>query len=189
MTARLHRLLLSTTPLISPKTLRILDSNTDEIKAYWVLYIDIVCISLDGNVLDPAWASIVAALHSTKLPKAYWDPDTEEVVCYPELSKYRPLDISEWAFISSFAILSTAEKEEMGVEIGRGEAVILNDPDEFEESVCEQRVRVCITAGGKIAWIEHGGGLVELGHIHECVRRAAERYKVWEELLKQVARS
>ena len=110
------------------------------------------------------------------------------MVCYPEVSKYRPLNIIEWAFISSFAILSTTEKE-MGVEIGKGEVVILNDPDEFEESVCEERVRVCITASGRIAWIEHGGGLVELRHITECVRRAAERYKVREELLKQVARS
>jgi exosome complex component RRP43 len=70
-----------------------------------------------------------------------------------------------------------------------GEVVILNDPDEFEESVCEERVRVCITASGKIAWIEHGGGLVELRHINECVRRAAERYKVWENLLKQATTS
>jgi len=173
----LHRLLLAN-KLISSQSLRILDPNTEEIKAYWVLYIDVVVISLDGNVLDVAWASILAALRSTRLPQAYWDQDTEGVVCYPEVSRYKPLDIRGLAFIASFAVI------DLGAE--KGGKVILSDPDEFEEGVCEQRVMVCALEGGKVGWIEKGGGVGQVAEVVECVRRATEKFKVWEQLFAEV---
>jgi len=44
------------------------------------LYIDILFISLDGNALDAAWASVPAALSDTSLLHAYWDIDTSRVL-------------------------------------------------------------------------------------------------------------
>ncbi|PUU72276.1 ribosomal protein S5 domain 2-type protein [Tuber borchii] len=177
ITARLHRLLLAS-KLISSQSLRILDPNTEKIKAYWVLYIDVVVISLDGNVLDVAWASILAALRSTRLPQAYWDQDAESVVCYPEVSRYKSLDIKGLAFIASFAVI------DLGAE--KGGKVILSDPDEFEEGVCEERVMVCALGGGKVGWIEKGGGVGQVAEVVECVHRATERFKVWEQLFVEV---
>ncbi|KAG0137157.1 ribosomal protein S5 domain 2-type protein [Tuber indicum] len=177
VTARLHRLLLSN-KLISSQSLRILDPNTEEVKAYWVLYIDVVVISLDGNVLDAAWASILAALRSTKLPQAYWDQDTEGVVCYPEVSRYKSLDVKGLAFTASFAVI------DLGA--GKGGKVILSDPDEFEEGVCGERVMVCALEGEKVGWIEKGGGVGQVAEVVECVHRATERFKIWEQLFAEV---
>lgn len=178
-TSRLHRLLLSTTSLISPESLRISDTHATEIetKAYWVLYIDILCISLDGNILDTAWASVIAALRSTRLPRAYWDADLEAVVCDPDLAKYTGLQLGQLAFTASFAVISGVGDD--------GKSVILSDPDEFEESVCEESVMVCIKEGGKIARIEKGGGLAcGMEGLGECVHRARNRFDVWERLVK-----
>ncbi|RPB02238.1 ribosomal protein S5 domain 2-like protein [Choiromyces venosus 120613-1] len=176
VTARLQRLLLAN-KLISPQSLRILDPNTEKIKAYWVLYIDVVVISLDGNVLDAAWASILAALRSTKLPQAYWDLDNEGVVCYPEASKYKSLCLKGLAFTASFAVIN------LGTE--KGGKVILSDPDEFEEGVCEERVMVCALEEEKVGWIEKGGGVGQVAEVMECVRRATERFKAWEQLFSE----
>ena len=52
-----------------------------EIKAFWTLYIDILFISLDGNPFDAAWVAVVSALKNVRLPKAYWDPDREMILC------------------------------------------------------------------------------------------------------------
>lgn len=163
--------------MISPESLRITDSHTTdpETKAYWVLYIDILCISLDGNILDTAWASVIAALRSTKLPRAYWDVDLETVVCDPDLAKYTGLQLGPLAFTASFAIVSGED----------GKSIVLSDPDEFEESVCEESVMVCIKEGGKIARIEKGGGLTcGMEGIGECVHRARDRFDVWEKLVR-----
>ena len=48
-----------------------------EVKAFWVLYIDVLFISLDGNAFDAAWLSVLAALKDVRLPKAWWDGDRE----------------------------------------------------------------------------------------------------------------
>ncbi|OUM69624.1 hypothetical protein PIROE2DRAFT_2494, partial [Piromyces sp. E2] len=40
-----------------------------EKNAVWVLYIDVVCISYDGNIFDAALFSIISALKNLKLPE------------------------------------------------------------------------------------------------------------------------
>ena len=82
------------------------------------------------------------------------------------------------AFIASFAVI------DLGAE--QGGKVILSDPDEFEEEVCEERVMVCALGGGKVGWIEKGGGVGQVAEVTECVRRATERFKVWEQLFAEV---
>lgn len=157
-------------------TLRIQDAE-GETKAYWVLYIDIVCISLDGNILDTAWASIVAALRSTRLPKAIWDADREQVLCDPNPATYRALEMRSLAFTASFCVYtSTGEDGE--------QSWILSDPDEFEESVCVEKVLVCVTEDGKIAKLEKSGGTTDvMSTVPTCIQRAKERFNVWKGLV------
>ncbi|KAI5784650.1 ribosomal protein S5 domain 2-type protein [Geopyxis carbonaria] len=177
---RLRSLLIDTTSLIPASTLRIQDSE-NETKAYWVLYIDIVCISLDGNILDTAWASMVAALRSTRLPIASWDPDKEMVLCNPDKDLYRPLDMRELAFTASFGIY-THDGEKTS------ESWILSDLDEFEESVCTERVLVCVTESGKIAKIEKGGGFTSgMETIATCIKLAKERCNTLVDLCKRAS--
>lgn len=178
MAELLRSLLIDTTALIPASTLRIQDSD-GETKAYWALYIDVVCISLDGNIQDTAWASIVAALRSTRLPNAFWDVDKEQVLCDPNPMTYRQLEMKSLAFTASFCVY-THEGED------GEESWILSDPDEFEESVCMERVLVCIKEGGVIAKIEKSGGLTDVANtIPTCVQRAKKRYETWEQMLNE----
>lgn len=131
---------------------------------------------MDGNIIDTAWASIIAALRSTRLPRAYWDADLEAVVCDPNLATYTGLQLGPLVFTASFAVVSDGED---------GKSVILSDPDEFEESICEESVMICIKEGGRIARIEKGGGLAcGMEGLGECVCRATERFGVWEKLVR-----
>ena len=174
----MRSLLVDTAALIPATTLRIGDDE-GETKAYWVLYIDIVCISLDGNVLDTAWAAMVAALRSTRLPRAMWDTDKEMVVCDPNPAAYRALEMREPVFVASFCVF-----ENEGEEEGGKQSWVLSDPDEFEESVCVERVLVCVGEGEKIKRIEKSGGLTNVVEVLPiCIKRAKERYETWVKML------
>ncbi|KAL1759689.1 ribosomal protein S5 domain 2-type protein, partial [Schizophyllum commune] len=50
-------------------------------KAAWVLYIDATCINYDGNAFDATLIAMIAALKSTRLPRANYDEDTGKVTC------------------------------------------------------------------------------------------------------------
>ena len=178
-----------------------------ETRAYWVLYIDVVCVALDGNVLDAAWAAVVAALRSTRLPRAVWDADRQAVLCDPDRATHRPLALRRLAFTASFCICSLppgdgegegegegedegegeGEAKEKGTDEGRdgdGRCWILSDPDEFEESVCSERVTVCVAADGMVVAVEKSGGLADVATVvPACIRRARARYETWERLV------
>jgi exosome complex component RRP43 len=171
-----------------------------EIKAYWTLYIDILCISLDGNALDAAWASVLAALRNLKLPHAYWDIDKEAVLCDPSPALHQKLTLNGLPVASSFVVFRESEREEMsGRQVeGKGkkekaESWILTDPDAFEESLCGERVTLvvdCESGKTRIRRIEKGGGTVigreEMG---EMVRLAEGRWREWSAVLEGLARS
>ncbi|KAI5820425.1 ribosomal protein S5 domain 2-type protein [Pyronema omphalodes] len=174
---RLRVLLVDTVKMVPAETLRITDDD-GEIKAYWVLYIDVVCNSLDGNIFDAAWAAVVSALKSTRLPKAFWDADREQIMCDPDRHLYRRLEVRELAFTASFCVYTNREEE------GEGQKWLLSDPDEFEEGICDEKVLVCVREGGKIARIEKSGGDTDVLEIMpECIRRAKARFDTWKKML------
>ena len=51
------------------KVLDLKDLCIEEGKAVWVLYVDAVCVSYDGNIYDAALAAIMAALNNGKQKK------------------------------------------------------------------------------------------------------------------------
>ncbi|KAF8455696.1 ribosomal protein S5 domain 2-type protein [Terfezia claveryi] len=188
MTQRIRSLLVDVVCPVEVDTLRIVEGEGEgegegreeekEVKAYWVLYIDTVMISLDGNAFDAAWAAIIAALNDTKLPVARWDRDLDRVVCDPVQT--RSLGITRFAFASSFGIFTAAPGEE-----AEAETWILADLDDFEEGVCEERILVVMTDERTIAKLEKGGGQVGgVKHLKRCTRMAGERWKIWNDLIK-----
>ena len=201
MTQRIRSLLVDVVCPVEVDALKIVEDGLDEgkeeeeegreeekeVKAYWVLYIDTVMISLDGNAFDAAWAAIMAALNDTKLPVARWDPDLERVICDPVQT--RSLGISRFAFTSSFGIFTAPPGEEAGADTW-----ILADPDDFEEGVCEERILVVMKDEKLIAKLEKGGGqvggsgagtaLAGVKHLKRCTRMAGERWKIWNDLVK-----
>jgi len=155
-----------------------------EVKAYWVLYIDVLFISLDGNPFDAAWASIVAALRDTKLPKAYWDPDREMVLCERQAS---PLTIRGMPVATTAAVFTAKERQQQ--KHGSGQYWILVDPDRLEESLCHESVTVVVdrSHGDEtriLGLSKTGGTTVGPEVLRKFTAIAEER---WEEFRKALA--
>ncbi|KAK1758641.1 hypothetical protein QBC47DRAFT_358472 [Echria macrotheca] len=126
------------------------------VMAYWVLYIDVLFVSLDGNAFDAAWTAVVAALRDTKIPVARWDPEREAVVCSGAgetkglVTRGLPVACTAAVFL---------EKEQG--EPGDGRHWVLLDPDRLEESLCKEVITAVVDCSGgetRIRAIEKVGG-------------------------------
>ncbi|KZF20914.1 exoribonuclease family protein [Xylona heveae TC161] len=194
--------LLQSSKLIDPADLRIWhdprailqamdteDGDEDaqpEVKAFWVLYIDILFISLDGNPFDVAWAAVLASLSDTHLPRAHWDIDNEMVVCSPSKDFAHKLRLDGFPLPASFAVFST----------GRGaskEAWVLADPDDFEEGLCTEEISLVVDCSGKETRIlrieKSGGGAVGIEEIRALVALAEGRWQEWKDIIHKASSS
>lgn len=130
----------------------------ERVVAYWVLYVDLLFLSFDGNPFDAAWAAVVAALRDTKLPAARWDPDREMVVC--SRTDERKLNVRGLPVACSAAVFM--EKEQSDAP-GEGRNWILLDPDRLEETLCREMITVvvdCSDGETRIKSMEKQGGTV-----------------------------
>jgi exosome complex component RRP43 len=156
------------------------------VKGYWVLYIDTLFVSLDGNAFDAAWLGILAALRDTKLPRAFFDEEYEDILCSDSPSEARKSDLRGLPVPSTFAVFEGGE----GGEEARD--WVLTDPDAFEESVCKESVCVVVDceSGDGDAMIrkveKSGGGVVDRVLLRGLVERARERWGVWRDVLSKV---
>ncbi|RMZ83773.1 hypothetical protein DV738_g859, partial [Chaetothyriales sp. CBS 135597] len=73
------------------------DTAAPQLKAFWVLYIDMVCLSHagSGSVFDAAWLALYAALRHTRLPRAVWDADAKQVFCSPDVHEAAALRLRD----------------------------------------------------------------------------------------------
>ncbi|PLB49183.1 exoribonuclease family protein [Aspergillus steynii IBT 23096] len=179
-----------------------------EIKAFWVLYIDVMIVSLAGNPFDAAWASVLAALRDTKLPRAWWDVDNETVVCSDAVSEAKKLTLRGMPVSSSFAVFEAdaasgwravvipdAEEERKITESQRQgiqRRWILADPDGYEEGLGQERVCIVVDEkqGGKgkttILKMEKNGGLaVDSEELKELIDVSAQRWDDVKRILEQ----
>lgn len=191
--------LLHTSQLIAPEDLcvKYVEPQTDDslpdeeptvvTKAYWTLYVDILCIALDGNVFDAAWTAILAALQDTVLPRAWWEPDREMVLCSPLVADSQRLRLRDMPIASSFAVFSTASPLKQRAE---AESWVLADPDAFEEDVCKETLTVItVSTGngkGSILRLEKSGGsVIDREAMTECVSLVEERRLEMQTVLKR----
>lgn len=179
--------------LISYTAPRTDEDDVDEepetvIKGYWTLYVDILCMSLDGNAFDAVWGAVVAALQNTQLPKAWWDADREAIVCSPIPAEAHKLDLSCMPIASTFAVFSTATPLKQKSE---AQSWVLADPDGFEETVCSESLTVVVSpAGGRgqagrVLKVEKaGGGVIGKKLMKRCVEMTENRWSGWELALR-----
>lgn len=190
---RIHTLLHSA-DILDPETLTIRytpplaaeddseESSEPIVKAYWTLYIDILCISLDGNCFDAAWIAVMAALGSTSLPKAWWHPDQETIVCSPSKAELSQVQLKCLPIAASFAVFTTASPLRARDE---AENWLLADPDGFEEDQCHERVTVVVTQTSDVVKIEKfGGSFVRAESLRTCIDQAHHRYQDCIDLLR-----
>ncbi|KAI8962651.1 ribosomal protein S5 domain 2-like protein [Daldinia sp. FL1419] len=152
--------------------------TTKEVKAYWVLYIDVLFVSFDGNPFDVAWAAIVSALRDTKLPSAYWDVDREIVLCSRPTDKEPiPLRLHGLPVACTAAVFTEREKQKKG----SGQFWILVDPDRLEESLCDETVTIVVdnTEGETniLTISKSGGTVVGPAVMREFANVASTRWK------------
>lgn len=175
-----------------------------EIKAFWVLYIDVMIISLAGNPFDASWAAVLAALRDTKLPKAWWDVDNEIVVCSDELSEAKKLTLRGLPVASSYSVFEAdaaaawravvipdIDEEKDNAQKAAGKKWILADPDAFEENLCQERVCVVVDkeAEGKtkIVKLEKNGGLaVDKEELKKLVDLSTQRWEQIKNILEEL---
>ncbi|KAL8892226.1 MAG: hypothetical protein Q9215_000860 [Flavoplaca cf. flavocitrina] len=168
------------------------DAQRPEVKAYYVLHITLLVLSLSGPPFPAIWTALLSALRNTRLPKAWWDVDRQCVICSPRISDSRPLNLNGLPIAMSCGVFN-AEKDGAGlvsqVEEGGEKGVkkwILCDIDGFEEGCCEEEVTVVVREkqeaqghGMEILRIEKsGGGFVGRKELREIVALAYERWKV-----------
>lgn len=182
-----------------------LSSPEPEIKGFWVLYIDVMMISLAGNPFDAAWASILAALQDTKLPKAWWDIDNDMVLCSDKVSESRKLNLRGLPVASSYTVFEAdAAADWRAVRIPEAdengslptsreqERWILADPDGFEESLCRERIFLVVDSEDssgktKIVSMEKNGGIsVSREELRKLVGVSTQRWKQVKNILEEL---
>ncbi|RAL10991.1 3' exoribonuclease family protein [Aspergillus homomorphus CBS 101889] len=180
-----------------------------EIKAFWVLYIDIMIVSLAGNPFDAAWAAVLAALRDTKLPRAWWDVDNEMVVCSDVVSEARKLTLRGLPVASSFCVFEADaaagwravivpdadEEREIEDTAKRGmlRRWILADPDGYEEGLSQERVCLVVdkeVVGGEgktviVKMEKNGGWAVDSRELKQLLDVAAARWESLKQILEQ----
>lgn len=177
-------------------------SGSREIKAFWVLYIDIMIISLAGNPFDAAWSAVVAALRDTKLPRAWWDENSEMVLCSEAVSEAKRLSLRGMPVASSFAVFEADAasgwravvipdaEEEQKIDESKRKGLqrrwILADPDGYEEGLSQERVCIVVdkknNGSGKTVIIKmekNGGWAVGGQELKQLVDVSAQR---WDEM-------
>lgn len=197
--------LLHTSALVEPSQLEIIytppiDSqdpelgidSDPEIKAFWTLYIDIMCISYGGSIFDAAWLAIYAALKDTKLPQAWWDADLEQVLCSAEQAE--PLSLHGLPVPSTFGVFVPDKRTVTNQTSSEPPHWIVADMDAFEEGLCMETC--CITVDiddtsedTSILRIEKSGGAVlDVGRFEDVLATAEGRWRHWDRLLSSVFR-
>lgn len=171
---RAHDLRITYTPTTNPEDPEAAPET--EVKGYWVLYLDVFFISIDGNAFDAAWLSILAALKNTKLPRAFFDEEFEGILCSDDPREARGLRLRGLPVPSSFAVFEGRGEGDGEV----GEQWVLSDPDAFEESVCRETVTITVDEAVIRRVEKSGGGVVGRQKMKELVKRATERWSVVE---------
>lgn len=159
-----------------------LDGNR-EVKGFWVLYIDILYISLDGNAFDGAWAAVVSALRDVRLPGARWNADVEGIVCSGDIADSKRLGLRGLPIASTFAVF--------GGDGSSGDKYwVLADPDSFEEGLCREFVTVVVdhsTGNGKgpkiLGISKSGGGVLGKEEMAKVLELGAKRWIEWKEVM------
>lgn len=152
-----------------------------EIKGFWTLYIDILFISLSGNPFDAAWLSLLAALSSVRLPRAWHDTDRDTILCSPLPSEATKLHLYDIPVALSFGVFFGEEEGRAGREKRKW---VLVDVDGFEEGVCREGGTVVVGDKGRIVRVEvGGGGGVGREEVRGLVEMAGRRREEWIEVM------
>ncbi|XP_059153266.1 exosome complex component RRP43-like [Physella acuta] len=137
-------------------------------KLVWVLYIDMVCLDYDGNLMDACTLALMAALKNTSLPLVTVDEDSGEIKTDP--TSHTSLSMSCCPVSTSFIIFDNS--------------ILLVDPTSEEESLSTGALTI-ITEGHNLCSIYKPGGTpLSDEQLNTCIERAFTRGKEATKLLE-----
>ncbi|KAF2669137.1 hypothetical protein BT63DRAFT_479011 [Microthyrium microscopicum] len=160
-----------------------------EVVGYFVLYVDILVISLAGTPFDSIWAATLAALRTTVLPKAVYDPELEMVVCSPLKEEARRLNVKGMPIACTFRVFEPSRFKGLKDE---KKTWLLADPDEMEEELCSEEISAVVDCsnaklGTQIRKLEKTGGWV-MGaeEMEQVIESSEKRWAEWNGLLEEL---
>ncbi|KAI8799166.1 exosome complex component RRP43 isoform X1 [Biomphalaria glabrata] len=139
-------------------------------KLVWSLYIDLVCLDFDGNVMDACTLALMAALKNTLLPVVTVDEDSGEITT--DVSIHQKLSISKCPVSTSFIIFD--------------KKILLVDPTSEEEDLATGALTI-ITEGDNLCSIYKPGGTpLTDTQMKTCIDRAFLRGREAERLIEEL---
>uniref|UniRef100_A0A2P2I7C2 Ribosomal RNA-processing protein 43 n=1 Tax=Hirondellea gigas TaxID=1518452 RepID=A0A2P2I7C2_9CRUS len=139
-------------------------------KAAWCLYIDLVCVDYDGNLIDACVMAMIAALLHLSLPVLSYDEDTEALSLSEEHTE--KLDIKERPLSTTFGIYDSQ--------------VQLMDPSCVDESECIGEVCVVLLQDGEVCSTRKTGGRqVSSAQVENFIALASKRLPELHESLEE----
>ncbi|CDO92813.1 unnamed protein product [Kluyveromyces dobzhanskii CBS 2104] len=170
----------------------------------YVLYAKIQVFSRNGPIFDLCWNSLISALKSVQLPRAFLDEraadlkiavrtrgrsmtirETYDILCDPEKSLPLQLNQHELGYGSNYGIididpLAQLAKEENEMDVDKPTSVLLADIEtEAEESSIYSKLSLITNKDGqfKSATIIGGGSKITPEMIKRCISLSKERSK------------
>jgi len=154
-------------------------------KLAWILYCDVICLDLDGNLFDACLLAVMAALSAVTLPLVSMDGTTKVVTVTTTAEdgvngkgdgvKRRPLGISDVPVSSSFSVFDGG--------------ILLADAAAEEEDLCLEGCLTVVTTRDTVVVVQKPGGVsLPKDKIQTCVETAFLRtesmHKQLEEAIK-----
>ncbi|KAF9387532.1 Exosome complex component RRP43 [Podila verticillata] len=151
------------------------DLCIEEGKAVWSLWVDVVCVSYDGNIYDAALTSVMAALGNVRIRNPTYEEGIVKVSGAEDLSDDNSftLKLARTLASATFALFDT-------------NLVALADPNFAEESVSQGRVTVTLDEAGQICALSKiGASASSPALLRQCIGQARERAQELRQLMKQ----
>ena len=129
----------------------------------WNIFIDIYVIDHDGNLIDASSIATLAALLSSKIPRALVNHDKGEIIVDPANREEIPL-----------------RKKVLTTTIAKIEDHLVADPSLEEETVADALISIAFSEDGLITGIQKSGmGTFRQEHLKRAVEMAKNIYKTY----------
>jgi len=150
-------------------------------KLAWILYCDVVCLDLDGNLLDACLLSVMAALSATTLPRVTMDEVTKVVTVKTEGGGND--DVERWSLgIHDIPVSSSFSIFDGGI--------LLADAAAEEEDLClEGSLNIVTTRDSVVVVHKPGGDSLPTDKVQTCVETAFQRTRAIQRLLADAVKS
>ncbi|EDV24631.1 uncharacterized protein TRIADDRAFT_25085, partial [Trichoplax adhaerens] len=140
-------------------------------KLAWVIYIDLLCLDCDGNVLDASVIAMLAALRSAKFPKVEIDEEVDKPIVSKDESF--SLNVNDCPISSTFVLFD--------------KNLILADPTSEEENLSSGYLTITVNNDDGLSNVlKPGGRGVNDAELNECITLAIKRARDMRDLLSKL---